>query len=210
MPRLNLPRLVLLALAAAALTAPASALADGDPASDTLLGANVFYPYAPPTSGPLERTLNRATALSAKAGAPVRIALIAAPTDLGVIPALFGKPQEYATYLDQEISFQSKTPLLVVMTAGYGVEGLPAAAAAAIARLPHPSASTGDALATAALTAVGRIAAAEGHPLPRAAITPGAGSGGSSNATIVAVLLAAGGLCLLAALVVIWRRRPSR
>ena len=206
---LNLRRLLPAVLAAALLGAPLAALADGDPASDTLLSANVFYPYAPPTSGQLERTLNRATTLSAKAGARVKIALIAAPTDLGVIPALFGKPQEYATYLDQEISFQRKTPLLVVMTAGYGVQGLPPAAQAAVARLPHAPASTGNALAVAALTAVGRIAAAEGHPLPKAAFTTGTAGGGSSNGTIIAALLAAGGLCLLAAVAVIWRRRRA-
>jgi hypothetical protein len=38
----------MLAVALSLLTlAPAAALADGDPASDVLLGENVFYPYQP-------------------------------------------------------------------------------------------------------------------------------------------------------------------
>jgi hypothetical protein len=38
--------------------APAAARADGDPASDVLLGENVFYPYSPPVSTSLQQTLN--------------------------------------------------------------------------------------------------------------------------------------------------------
>ena len=34
--------------------APARASADGDPASDVLLGENVFYPYSPPVSAALQ------------------------------------------------------------------------------------------------------------------------------------------------------------
>ena len=45
------------------------------------------------------------TAKAKAEGFPVKVALIAAPTDLGVIPDLFGKPQPYAQFLDQEISF---------------------------------------------------------------------------------------------------------
>ena len=45
------------------------------------------------------------------------------PVDLGVIPELFGQPQNYAKFLDKEISFQGPQPLLVVMPAGYGVAG---------------------------------------------------------------------------------------
>ena len=68
-------------------------------------------------------TLNAETAAAKRAGFPIKVALIASPVDLGVIPDLFGKPQQYADFLDQEISFQGKQPLLVVMAAGYGVAG---------------------------------------------------------------------------------------
>ena len=86
-----------------------------------LLGENVFYPYTPPVSPALQKSLNAATAAAKQAGFPIKVALIASPVDLGVIPDLFGKPQKYADFLDQEISFQAKQPLLVVMSAGYGV-----------------------------------------------------------------------------------------
>jgi len=113
---------------------PAGAIADGDPASDVLLGENVFYPYRPVVSGSLQRTLNTEAAAAAKAHFPIKVALIASPVDLGVIPDLFGKPQKYADFLDQEISFQVKQPLLVVMASGYGVQGLSPSATAAVAR----------------------------------------------------------------------------
>ena len=103
---------------------PAAVLADGDPASDVLLGENVFYPYSPATSPALQKQLNAETAAAKQAHFPLKVALIGAPVDLGVIPSLFGKPQKYADFLDQEISFQTKQPLLVVMAAGYGVQGV--------------------------------------------------------------------------------------
>ena len=115
---------IVCALLVAAMLVPAAALADGDPASDVLLGQNVFYPYQPPVSKSVAATLNAETAAAKRAGFPLKVALIASPVDLGVIPDLFGKPQKYADFLDQEISFQGKQPLLVVMAAGYGVQGL--------------------------------------------------------------------------------------
>ena len=35
---------------------PPAALADGDPASDVLLGQSVFYPYSPPVAAGLQKT----------------------------------------------------------------------------------------------------------------------------------------------------------
>ena len=146
--------------------APAAALADGDPASDVLLGENVFYPYSPHVSASAQKSLNALTAAAAKrAGLPIKVALIASPVDLGVIPDLFGKPQKYAEFLDQEISFRRKQPLLVVMPAGYGTQGLSPKAASAIAALPKPTKSN-DGLASAASTAVTKAAEASGHPIP--------------------------------------------
>jgi hypothetical protein len=198
----------LVAIAFACISAPL-ARADGDPASDVLLAANVFYPYSPAVSGALERRLTAATAAAAKAGAPIKIALIASPTDLGVIPALFGHPQEYAAYLDQEISFNTRAPLLVVMPVGYGSKGLPPAAAAVVPGLARPAGRSGDALAAAALTAVGRIATAEGHPL--GAIIAAPVGGGSSGSGAIVGLLVAAVIAVTAALALIaLRRRRAR
>ncbi len=186
------------ALTALAVACP-GALADGDPASDVLLGESVFYPYTPPVTAAVQTQLNATTAAAAKAHLPIKVALIASPIDLGVIPDLFNKPQQYADFLDQEISFQTRQPLLVVMPAGYGVQAVPAAAKAALAKLPKPASSTSTGLARAAITAVSTLAAAAGHPIASAQGT--SSGGGSPVVLLVAVaavaVLAAGGLVML-------------
>ncbi len=195
----------------AAFLLPASALADGDPASDVLLGENVFYPYSPPTSAALQKTLNAETAAAKKAGFPIKVALIASPVDLGVIPDLFAKPQPYAEFLDQEISFHTKQPLLVVMPAGYGSQGLDAATTKALADVAPPKGKTSDDLAQAAIGAVAKLAAASGHPIKG---VPGvadsaSGSGSSSTTTILVIVLALAALGTAAALVVVRRRQAA-
>jgi hypothetical protein len=199
--------LLALLLSVAVLSAPAGARADGDPASDVLLGENVFYPYTPPVSGSLQRTLNAETTAAAKAHFPIKVALIASPVDLGVIPDLFGKPQKYADFLDQEISFIAKEPLLVVMADGYGVVGLKPAAQAAAGALPRPAGKSSDDLATAAVAAVHKLAAADGHPVAGAAVSS---AGRSSNGLVIVVV----GLALAAAagagtVVAVRRRRRA-
>jgi hypothetical protein len=181
----------------------ASALADGDPASDVLLGQNVYYPYSPPVPRGVQNTLNAETAAAKKAGLPIKVALIASPVDLGVIPELFGQPQNYAKFLDKEISFQGPQPLLVVMPAGYGLQGVSAKATAALKDLALPKTKTSSALAQAAITAVAKVADADGHPIKGVAgASTGASGGGSSTAPlliglIVAAVVVAGALILL-------------
>jgi hypothetical protein len=200
---------ILAAVVAAALVVPAVAWADGDPASDVLLGENVFYPYSPAVSGPIQKQLNAAAAAAKQAGAPVKVALIAKPTDLGVVPDLFGKPQQYAKLLDQEISFRGKQPLLVVMPSGYGVQGLSAQATSMIAALARPASGNSNDLAQAAITAVRRIAVAEGHPLGNQTVSKGSGnSGGSRTVLLVGLVVAA--IAAAAALVLLRRRAATR
>ena len=128
-----------------------AALADGDPASDVLLGENVFYPFSPTVSNRLQAELNAETAAASRAHFPIKVALIASPADLGAIPSLFGKPQEYANFLDREISSSNNSPpLLVVMRSGYGAQGLDLAAAIAVVRLAAPAGASTDDLARAA------------------------------------------------------------
>lgn len=186
---------------------PSAALADGDPASDVLLGENVFYPYSPPTSPTLQKRLNAETAAAKRAHFPLKVALIGAPVDLGVIPSLFGKPQKYADFLDQEISFQTKQPLLVVMAAGYGVQGVDAKTKSAAAALARPAGTNGNELARAAILAVPKLAAAAGHPLKGS--QSGGGSGSGSRAILVAAL-AAIAIAAAASLVVVRRRFEVR
>jgi hypothetical protein len=157
-----------------------------------LLGQNVFYPYSPPVSASLQKSLNAVTAAAKLGGFPIKVALIASPVDLGVIPGLFGNPQKYAAFLDQEISFRAKQPLLVVMPAGYGVHGLTPEATKAAGSLAKPASGQGNDLARAATSAVTKLAAASGHPVSAAAGTEGtAKSSGSSSALVIALAAAA-------------------
>lgn len=188
------------------LGAAAGARADGDPASDILLIQNVFFPYEPSTSPALERRLDGATAAAAKAGLPIKVALIASPADLGVITSLWNKPRAYAAYLDQEISFTGPQPLLVVMADGYGARSLSPREAAALASLAPPSGRTSDALALAALTAIRRIAAAGGHSIAVGAVAPTAGGGDS---LLIAIVLAALAIAVTAGIVLVTLRRGS-
>ena len=211
MPRRSRATAILAAALLALVALPAGARADGDPASDVLLGESVFYPYTPPVSATTTKALNAATAAAARAHFKLKVALIASPVDLGVIPDLFGKPQKYADFLDQEISFtNTHQPLLVVMKTGYGVQGVSPAVAAAAAKLPKPTASTSEALARAALAAVPKLAAADGHTLgsiPQAASTK-TSSGGATNLPLLIILI---GCALLAAgALVALRQRSGR
>ncbi|MDQ6732451.1 MAG: hypothetical protein M3022_19720 [Actinomycetota bacterium] len=198
-----------LLITAAGVSRPAAALADGDPASDVLLGDNVFYPYSPAVPRSVQIALNAVTAKAKAQGFPLKVALIAAPTDLGVIPDLFGKPQLYAKFLDQEISFTSRQRLLVVMAAGYGLEGFDGPAQLAARGLALPAGKTSADLARAALIAVPRLAAASGHPIRGLPSVPGAGGqADSSGRAPVAIGLAVSAL-LVAALVILRRRTAT-
>jgi hypothetical protein len=212
------PASLLIVLLVIAALAPAAALADGDPASDVLLGENVFYPYTPAVPGSVQATLNAETAAAAHAGLPIKVALIASPVDLGVIPELFGQPQSYADFLDKEISFQKTQPLLVVMAAGYGTQGMARAPAAAVAKLAPPMGKTSTDLAHAAIIAVAKLATAGGHPISGvpgasgASSGPSAGGGGSTTVILIALIVAA--IVVAGALIVLRRRqatpRPAR
>jgi len=192
------------------IVAPAPACADGDPASDVLLAENVFYPYMPQVSAALQQRLNAETKAATRAHFPLKVALIASPVDLGVIPYMFGKPQMYADFLDQEISFQGKQLLLVVMWNGFGVQGLNRRATAAAATLRKPTGKLSDDLAVAALAAVPKLAGAAGHPIG-AAGDSSAGAGGSATTTIVLAVLIAAAVATSLAIVFVRRRdTPAR
>ena len=190
----------LLAIAALGLAlAPATALADGDPASDVLLGQSVFLPYSP-ISQTLQRQLYAVCAAAQRAGYPVRIALIAARTDLGVVPALFGRPQAYARFLSSEVAGVVNGPVLVVMPSGFGLaqQGRPLPVNA-LSRVPVTAGTDG--LGAAAITGVQRLAAAAGHPLPPSASLANA-SASASPETVQNALIAMAVLVALAALAI--------
>jgi hypothetical protein len=194
---------VALALLALTLALAPLAHADGDPASDVLLGETVFYPYSPAVSATLQNKLNAEAAAAAHAHFPIKIALIASPQDLGAIPVLFDKPQQYAKFLEQEIAFPGHTPqLLVVMPNGYGVQNLPPAAIAAVASLAKPAGTQSNDLASAAITAVRVLANAVGHPI-KASDTSSAVSTGDHSSLLPVIVLALAAVGVAASILVL-------
>src|SRR3954453_20928808 len=114
-----------LAVAAALAIAPSAAQADGDPASDVLLLQDVYLPYAPGVPPQLGKTITDLLKTTRKAGFTLKVAIVAQQKDLGAVPQFFDKPQSYAPFLQSEIAFNSKKPLLIVMPSGYGAAALP-------------------------------------------------------------------------------------
>jgi hypothetical protein len=179
-----------------------AASANGDPASDVLLGEKIYFPnekVSVDTAKALKAVVNKAN----EKGYAIRVALIKDPTDLGTVPQLIGKPQRYADFLGPEIRFAYKGDLLVVHPAGLGLtttdETEPAIAA--IKGIKVQGGGSSDGLAQTAETAVKSLAKASGHP-----IDGGKKGGGSGALAAVAVAL---GLLLLAALAGLWLRRAN-
>jgi hypothetical protein len=191
--------LPVLAVVAALAVAPSAAEADGDPASDVLLLQDVYLPYAPGVPGPLARTITNLLKTTRKAGFPLKVAIVADAKDLGAVPQFFGKPQQYAPFLQSEIAFNSKRPLLVVMPAGYGAAALPKGSETGLQGLDPPKSASGEDLGRSAIAAIGKLSAAAGHPVPAPKVpTAGGGGGGSTSPLIVfgvpVALLALGGV----------------
>jgi hypothetical protein len=202
--------LLALLLAAAALGAAApAALADADPPSDVLLLQSVYYPYQPPVSDKLRRTLDKVVVDAKQAGYPVKVALVESTVDLGAIPQLFGRSAEYAPFLGREIAFKSKDPLLVIMPAGIGTYNVTARAQQAILGIKIDTSKQSDGLVAAAIEAVPKMATASGHPVAAVPV-PSTGGGGKKSSGGTSPLIVFGApvlLVALAALVAALRRR---
>jgi hypothetical protein len=201
-----LGRWAIVAAIACLVVAPV-ARADGDPASDYLLGLSAFVP---PDAGVPSADAQQLTAVvkAAKArGYGIRVALIATRYDMGSVTPLFQQPRHYARFLGQELYFVYKGRLLVAMPNGYGVSRggkLIPAAQAMVDGLPPPGAD-GHQLATRAIVAVRRLAAASGIAVPLPKPVPPKSQTGDrlviAVAGIVVLLALAGGMA--------WRRRTQ-
>jgi hypothetical protein len=191
-------------VAAAAALAPAHALADSDPASDFLPTQNVFLPYQPRVSAALTKDLQSITALAAKSGYKIKVAIIATPTDLGGVPDLFNQPARYAAFLGREISFNGAQPLLVVMPNGLGTFAAGPKAAGAVAGVKVGEGADG--LARAAIEAVMKLASASGHPVRGFKPSAAASSGGSSGASTALIFGVPLGLLVLGLAILTYRR----
>jgi hypothetical protein len=178
----------------------APAHADGDPASDVLLLQDVSLPYAPGVPPALGKTITDLVKTTRAKGFPLKVAIIAQPKDLGAVPQFFDKPQSYAPFLQSEIAFNSKKPLLVVMPAGYGAAALPTGTQDALEGLDPPKSASGEDLGRAAVTAIVKLSEAAGHPVPTPKLpkeSGGGGGGGTSPLLVFGVpvaLLAIGGV----------------
>lgn len=193
-------------------TVPAAALADGDPASDVLASQSLFLP---PDSGVPAAQQTRLTALlsaAARQGFPVRVALVAGPSDLGSISQLWRMPGSYARFLGQELSLVFHGTLLVVMPNGVGVyrnDGVPATEQTAIAGAKAPG--TGASMASVTTTLVHGLAAAAGHPLTVGTVSasPTASSGSALGGPVAWLVFAGGALLIALAWIVSLRVRPA-
>ena len=92
---------------------PAVARADGDPGSDVLVYQDLFAGSDAGLSVQQQLALGRLLKSAARAGLPVRVAIIAGPTDLGAVTALWRNPRGYARFLGIELSLAYKGRLLV-------------------------------------------------------------------------------------------------
>ena len=194
-----------------ALLAPAAARADADPASDVLYVQSLYLPYDAKPSPPAEAELNAAIQHAAALGKPIRVALIATPYDLGGITQLFGKPTEYARFLDSELQYVYAGRVLVVMPQGAGLAkgGRLVADKAVVAARPAPGR---DGLATTATELVQILSgakAASASPVTSAPATVVSSQAGKRSSGWVAVLIAVAAVAVLVGigLVPVLRRR---
>ena len=194
-----------------ALLAPAAARADADPASDILYVQSLYLPYDAKPSPPVEAELNAVIKHAAALGKPVRVALIATPYDLGGIPQLFGKPTEYARFLDSELQFVYAGRVLVVMPQGAGLAkgGRLVADKAVVAARPAPGRDGLARTATELVQILSGVKSATVSPATSAAATGVSSSANKRSSGWVAVVIAIGAVAVLigVGLVPVLRRR---
>jgi cytochrome oxidase Cu insertion factor (SCO1/SenC/PrrC family) len=175
--------LVVLAFAAA----PArQAAADGDPASDVLLGQRMFVPTDADATVAEQSRLGALLRSAEQAGFPIRVAVIPSDYDLGSVTALWHKPRLYARFLAVELSNVYRGALLVAMPNGFGIHlprGNTGAADRRVARIRIGSGA--GVLLTSTDAAVRALAASDGTSISATA------GGSSTDAGAVAGALAA-------------------
>ena len=186
---------LVLSVVTAALAWPAAGAANGDPASDTLLVQDLFIPYEG-ISTDSEKEIKGALAEAKKRGHPIRVALIASKSDLGLVPGLWRKPQPYAKLLWTEMAFSYRGRVLIVMPNGLGYydeggKGV-AAARAKLDGIQVPQ-NGPDGLAHAGASGVLVLAGLK--PLPNE------GGGGGGTTTRDRILIAAVSALLIAGLI---------
>ncbi len=210
---------VALAVALAAVCVAPLARADGDPGSDVLVYQDLFAGSDAGLSVQQQVGLGGLLKAAARAGFPIRVAIIASPFDLGAVTGLWQHPRTYARFLGLELSLAYKQRLLVVMPNGLGFNwpGHPSQPAYRVLS-GIAIGSGGSGLFAATEAAVGKLASAGGVKLPAAQSAANSGettpSGakptvqtsprGKSADNLIGVLVL--GLAALAAVLVAARR----
>lgn len=198
-------------LAAAAMLRPTLARADGDPASDVLVSQSLFLPQDAGLTAGQQAELEAILAAAHKRGFALRVALIASPTDLGSVGALYRQPASYAQFLDQELSLVFPGPLLVIMPNGFALAGHTAAGHPGLADALNglSGAAPGPDFGRVAITAVRRLAAADGVPVS-AAVSPRPPQDTQSVDLGALLALVLGAVMVAAAWAASLRARPLR
>jgi len=197
-------RVAALAGALAFVALPATAHANGDPASDYLLVQKLFLPFSTKIDQAEAKRLNALLTAAERDDFKIRVAIIHSPGDLGTAFSLFRKPQRYAQFLGLELSFVYRGRLVVVMPNGYGysVNGKPDSKTSRLLQsLPPPGPDATDEVRGAEV-AVRKLALASGHRL-----SASSSGGGSSTRDRITIAAAATASIALVAAVVLYRRQ---
>jgi hypothetical protein len=185
-----------------------TARADGDPASDYLLGTQVFIPFDLKIPKASQQDLTSLVHDANASGYTIRVALIGSAYDMGSVTALWRKPKPYAKFLGTELTFVYKNRLLVVMPNGFGFNRPGHSATKEYATLSKIKIGGGAmGLLTAAKTGVQQLAASSGVTIKRT----GRSSGGHSMAhdRIVIIIAAVALLAVAIALRLLLRRKGT-
>jgi hypothetical protein len=195
-PRLHVLAVTMALIVLALAAFPATGAADGDPASDVLATQSVYLPQDTGATATQQAELGAIESVAQKSGYQIRVAMIAAPSDLGSVGALWRQPQSYAEFLGQELSLVYRGTLLVVMPNGFGLYegGRPTGAGrSALAAVPAPGSAR---LVDPTLSAIQRLAAASGHPLMLTGVSAPAAAGSNHTGTWIALAI---GVAVIAA-----------
>jgi hypothetical protein len=187
-----------------ALCVPATARANGDPASDYLLVQSVFLPFNAKVDKAAAERLNETIKAADEAGFRIKAAVIGTRYDLGTAFSLYNRAQRYAQFLGLELSFQYHDRLLVVMPKGYGysIDGKnDARGIRVVKRLPAPGTDATKQV-EAATEAIRKLAADSGHALPE----PKSGRDGSQTRDRITIAAGVTALVALLAGIVLFRR----
>jgi hypothetical protein len=201
-------RRLLLATLALLCVLGGTARADGDPASDYLLGTQVFIPFDLKIPKASQQELTSLVHDTNASGYTIRVALIGSAYDLGSVTSLWRKPKPYAKFLGTELTFVYKNRLLVVMPNGFGFNRPGHASSKEYATLSKIKIGSGAmGLLTAAQTGVQQLAAASGVKIKRT----GSSSGGHTMAhdRVVIIIAAVALLAVAIALRLLLRRKRT-